>query len=106
MAIPIYSTILLSDKFSIILQLFKQNYSQIEGVCTDGDVRLEGGSREYVGRIEVCYNEMWGTVCDDDVDGLVAEVVCRQLGFSLHGKNIIICMLYKVFMRTGNKLNV
>ena len=61
-------------------------------------MRLEGGSRENVGRIEVCYNRMWGTVCDDDVDGLVAEVVCRQLGFALHGKNII------AFMRTGNKL--
>ena len=56
------------------------------GVCNDGDVRLEGGDREYEGRIEVCYTGEWETLCDDHVDDSVAEVVCRQLGFSFHSK--------------------
>ena len=56
-----------------------------KGLCIEGDVRLVDGVREYDGRIEVCYNGEWGVVCDNHMNDSVAEVVCRQLGFSLHG---------------------
>jgi hypothetical protein len=61
----------------------------LKGVCTDGDVRLEDGVREYEGRIEVCYDGEWGAVCDDGINDSVAEVVCRQLGFSLHNPKVV-----------------
>ena len=63
------------------------------GLCTEGDVRLKDGFREYEGRLEICYNGEWGTVCDDHMDDSVAEVVCRQLGFSLHSKSIAIIQI-------------
>ena len=44
-----------------------------------------GGDDKYEGRVEVCIENGWHTVCDDGWGAEEAKVVCHQLGYSYTG---------------------
>ena len=88
------------------------------GNCSDGELRLEGssddmqaGTRE--GRVEICINNAWGTVCDTLFRREDAAVVCEQLeGFQRSGESCAV-VIPKYLPRThihacklGNRLQV
>jgi len=52
--------------------------------CKDGELKLVG-SFLLEGRVEMCVEGNWGTICDDRWGDNDATVVCRQLGFSDQG---------------------
>ena len=56
--------------------------------CSHGDIRLVNGETVYEGRVEICINKVWGTVCSTNSTNFWSafkwtskdtNVVCRQL---------------------------
>ena len=65
--------------------------------CEHGSLRLVSGGAANKGRLEICINFVWGTVCDDSFNTNDAKVVCRQLGYEVDegqskNKNITTCI--------------
>ena len=48
-------------------------------------MRLISVSDPLAGRVEVCYDGVWGTVCSTGWNYLDASVVCSILGYSASG---------------------
>ena len=71
------------------------NYT-VDTSCNNGDVRLVGGINELEGRVEICYNKIWGSVCHNSWSTYDANVVCKQLGYQPTGSNESIIITYFV----------
>ena len=64
----------------------EQHYVLCAALCTTGELQLVGSGIPNEGRVEICMNNVWGTVCDDGWSSTDATVVCRQLGYSTQGQ--------------------
>ena len=54
--------------------------------CTEGDIRLYGGSKPNEGILHICTNGAWGTVCLNSYwSNNEANVACRELGYTAYG---------------------
>ena len=60
--------------------------------CINGDLRLQDGITSREGRVEICINNTYGTICDDYWDALDATVVCTKLGYDSSGRQ---CMFVR-----------
>ena len=59
-----------------------ENFSKLTDNRTDPlPIRLVDGTSSQIGRIEIQYNGVWGTVCNRNFDISSANVACRCLGF-------------------------
>ena len=47
---------------------------------------MVNGATANQGRLEICINGVWGTVCDDNWTNNNAKAVCRQLGYNTNGE--------------------
>ena len=78
----------------MIFPLLNSAISTVAGDCEDGQVRLRDGDMDEQnllmdGRLEICVNNAWGTVCNNSFRQIDAEVACDQLeGFQREG---IVC---------------
>ena len=50
--------------------------------CPEGKARLVGGSFEQEGRVEVCSNGVWISICQSGWNAIDAYVLCNQLGYT------------------------
>ena len=76
-----------SDAYDHDYTMPLQYYEGFSG-CEEGAVRLVDGAIEQEGRVEVCIDGVWGSVCGGGTikwTRIEASVVCKQLGYSVKG---------------------
>jgi len=61
--------------------------------CTHGQARLTGGSNVRQGRLEICINGAWGSVCSTSFFDDDASVACVQMNFERKG----VCVMYEKY---------
>ena len=64
----------------VCLQVLSSHFI-VPAKCENGDLRLAGGGNRTEGRVEICVDRKWGSICDDHWGSEEAMVACYKLGF-------------------------
>ena len=49
--------------------------------CTHGSLRFVDGNVKHEGRLEICINGLWGTICNNDWRDSDSRIACKQLNY-------------------------
>ena len=47
--------------------------------CHQSALRLADGNTFDSGRVEICHDNIWGTICDDYFGNTEAQVACKEI---------------------------
>ena len=50
------------------------------------ELRLVGGENVREGRVEICFNQAWGTICNEEYGHTDREMICSQVATTFSGK--------------------
>lgn len=85
--------------FSSVIMVVSAFFCSVTVSCDGGYVKLvntEPGDREVAkdtlvaGRVEMCLEGGFRSICDEHWTNQEASVLCRELGFSEHGKKQVL----------------
>ncbi len=54
------------------------NLIEVKDSCEDGQIRLVDGTKPSEGRLEICLNNLWGSVCSVEWTVLDANIVANN----------------------------
>lgn len=78
-----------SDTLGVVYSCGRSELAGVQCIvstCPQGAIRLQGGRTSTEGRVEICKDNIWGTVCDRLWDPTDARVACVQLGLPSSSK--------------------
>ena len=89
MQMMLMSYVLVSNNYiyTYVHYILNLVYGSTYSNCTDGQVRLFGGSTDYEGTVEICINNAWGTISPYGWGYEEAQTVCNALGYTAPGRN-------------------
>ena len=84
-----------------LLLLFETLCNEIDICNEEGSIRLSNGADSREGRVEICLNGYWGTVCSAGWNERDALVACTQAGYQTLSKLMVSFIMITYLMCIG-----
>ena len=76
-----------------------------DSLWENGDIRLDTSDAAVGGRVEICYDGIWGSICNGEWTIEDATVACKQLVLPLEGVikysrvKYVLCIIQKNYIQ-------